>query len=124
MMQNSGRIFPQLKKLYDVDTEVVFGLLQMYRRQGQPIVDAVRSTYKTIDGSASIAVLFDDHDYLLLATNTGSLYTCASTGNDALIFASEKHILKQLISSGSVKYAFSTDAIRQLQSRHRGAYFP
>jgi hypothetical protein len=108
--------FPLVKKLYDVDTEVIFGLLQMYRRQGQTFVDAVRSTYKTIDGSASIAMLFDDHDYLLLATNTGSLYTCTSRGNDALIFASEKHILKQLIRSGSLKKSFSADAIRQLNA--------
>jgi glucosamine--fructose-6-phosphate aminotransferase (isomerizing) len=107
--------FPSIKKLYDVDTEVVFGLLQMFRHQGQTMIEATRSTFKAIDGSASVAMLFDNHDYLLLATNTGSLYTCASEKKESLIFASEKNILNQLIGSGSLK-DFSVDNVQQLDA--------
>jgi glutamine---fructose-6-phosphate transaminase (isomerizing) len=116
---NDGALWNQnqeLTKLFDVDTEIIFSIIQMYRRQGKSLIASVQETYKALDGSASIAVLFDDIDLLLLATNTGSLYTCLSAKNDALIFASEKYILLQLIGSGLVKDYFSTDAIMQLKA--------
>ena len=107
---------PAIKKEYDLDTEVLISLLKMYQRQGQTLVQSVQSTYKAIDGSASVAVLFDDNNSLLLATNTGSLYYCLSEKNEALIFASEKHILTQFISSRSAHHYFTPDAIVQLHA--------
>ena len=38
------------------------------------LVAATRATFAEIEGSASIAMLFDDLDVMLLATNTGSLF--------------------------------------------------
>ena len=67
--------FPELEKKYDVDTEVFLSLLQMFRNQGESLVGAVRNVFEHIEGSASVAVLFDDVNTVLLATNTGSLYT-------------------------------------------------
>ena len=70
--------FPALKKKYDVDTEVFLSLLQMFRAQGKSMVEAVRLVFEHIEGSASVAVQFDDVNSLVLATNTGSLYMSSS----------------------------------------------
>ena len=70
--------FPAIKKKYDVDTEVFLSLLQMYRTQGKSMMEAVRLVFEQIEGSASVAVQFDDTNNLVLATNTGSLYMAFS----------------------------------------------
>jgi hypothetical protein len=57
-------------------------------------------------GSASVAVQFNDSNTLALATNTGSLYIGLSRRGQTLAFASEKYILKQIISDKSFKNLF------------------
>ena len=94
---NSGNVFLNLNKKYDVDTEVFLSLLQMYRANGQSIEQSIRSVFEQIEGSASVAVQFDDSNTLVLATNTGSLYFSLSKSGQTLVFASEKYILKQII---------------------------
>jgi hypothetical protein len=107
--------FNSLKKQYDVDTEVFLSLLQMFRKQGESLASAVRNVFKHIEGSASVAVLFDDINTVLLATNTGSLYTCTSRNGKILVFASEKYILGQIISSGFTKILFDINEISQVK---------
>jgi glucosamine--fructose-6-phosphate aminotransferase (isomerizing) len=116
---NDARLWqtnPSIKKECDLDSEVLVSLLKMYQRQGQTLIQSIQSTYTVIDGSASVAVLFDDNNSLLLATNTGSLYYCRSEKNGALIFASEKHILTRFITSRSARQFFTTDTITQLRA--------
>lgn len=108
------REFSGLSKNIDLDSEIILALLRMYQSQGQDLISATRSVFRKIDGSASIAIFFDDCDSLLLATNTGSLYMCS--GNNSLVFASEKHILRQLTGSGPVKIIFPPDAIIHLNA--------
>ncbi len=112
--------YPIIKKEFDIDSEVIFSLLQMFRREGQNIIEATRSTYKEIDGSASIATLFDDIDYLLLATNTGSLYICLNKKFNFIIFASEKNIVNQLLRSFSYRNFFPSSVIFQLKPGEGG----
>lgn len=88
--------FPDLEKKFDVDTEVLLSLLQHFRNNGFSLVQAAKNTYGLIEGSASIAVTFDNINSVLLATNTGSLYSAKSRKGDIIAFASEKFILKQL----------------------------
>jgi glucosamine--fructose-6-phosphate aminotransferase (isomerizing) len=107
--------FNSLKKQYDVDTEVFLSLLQMFRKEGKSLAGAVGNVFKHIEGSASVAVLFDDINTVLLATNTGSLYTCTSRNGKILIFASEKYILGQIISSGFMKILFDINGISQVK---------
>jgi glutamine---fructose-6-phosphate transaminase (isomerizing) len=99
--------FPTLKKKYDVDTEVFLSLLQMFRTQGRSIVEAVRNVFELIEGSASVALQFDDADTLVLATNTGSLYISLSKNGKILVFASEKYILEQILNHKYLKKLFS-----------------
>lgn len=88
--------FPEIKRAYEVDTEVIFSLFRKYLNEKKSIIASAQKVFTQIKGAASIAVLFNDSPNLLLATNTGSLYTGLSKNNDFLVFASEKFILKKL----------------------------
>lgn len=110
------KAFPILKRKYDVDTEVFLSLLQMFRKEKEALVSAVRSTFNCIQGSASVAVLFDDLSSVLLATNTGSLYICPSKDSKILIFASEKYILLQIISAKFISGMFDSSSISQVRA--------
>ncbi|WP_321507975.1 hypothetical protein [uncultured Methanoregula sp.] len=108
--------FPHIEKNSDVDTEILLGILQFHRNQGSSIINAVKKTYQKLEGSASIAVLFDDTDTALLATNTGSLYTKVSLNGDMLIFASEQFILKQLLDKTSIKNHFDRTSVTHVRA--------
>jgi len=108
--------YPGLKQRYNVDTEVFLSLIQMFRAGGQSIVDAARSVYGEIVGAASMAIMFDDEPRGLIATNTGSLYWCQNRSGRILVFASEKFILKELLSDGFLKEDFDAGSIAQLKA--------
>ncbi len=108
--------FPELNKKLNVDTEVLFSLLQTYRKKGVPFVDAIRNTYNDITGSASVAMLFDDTNLALLATNTGSLYSCTSRNGKVIVFASEKYIVQQLITLNHLESLFDINAITHIKA--------
>ncbi len=109
--------FPWMEKKYDVDTEVFLGLLQSYRKQGDPIEKAARKVFKQIEGSASVALLFEDSNAILLATNTGSLYICPSMNSKILVFASEKYILQKIIDLKYLRKIFNPESIVQVKAR-------
>lgn len=90
--------YPDVQRDYEVDTELLLALLQRHRLEKNSIIFAAQETFSEIYGAASIGVLFDDSDYLLLATNNGSLYVCVNKSKDLFVFASEKIILQQLFS--------------------------
>ena len=86
-----------LRRQYQVDSEVILALLGKFLGKQPSIVKAAQKSFAVIQGSASIAVLFRDYDRLLLATNNGSLYYTNITPLRAVIFASEKYILNRLL---------------------------
>lgn len=98
IITNTNELFRKfsIKKEYDVDTEILLGLIQKFQKEENSLIKAVQKTFNNIEGSASVALLFDNNPYLILATNTGSLYTCSNNKKGVLVFASEKHILKKL----------------------------
>jgi glutamine---fructose-6-phosphate transaminase (isomerizing) len=108
--------FPQLRKEYDVDTEVFLSLLQMFRSQEASLADAARDVFWHMEGSASIATIFDDTDTVLLATNTGSLYTATSKTGKVLVFASEKYILQQIIKHKNIRRLFENSEAKQVKA--------
>ena len=116
---NDGELwgeFPRFERKFDVDTEVFLSLLQMYRKQGRPLVGSVREVFGRIEGSASVALMFDDCDAVVLATNTGSLYMCQSLSGEVLVFASEKYILEKTLTGGSLKSLFDGHGIAQVNA--------
>lgn len=89
--------FADLKREYQVDTEILLSLFRFYLKQGKSLAEAAKQVFSLIKGSASLAILFSDFNYLLLATNTGSLYFCLSEQKDVFIFSSELYLLRKLI---------------------------
>jgi glutamine---fructose-6-phosphate transaminase (isomerizing) len=110
------KAFPSLTKKYDVDTEVFLSLVQMFKTQGKTLVEAVRSAFRNIEGSASVALEFDDSNSLVLATNTGSLYMSSSQDGKMLVFASEKYILEQTLNQGFIENWFEGSPITQVKA--------
>jgi hypothetical protein len=94
-----------LRRQYQVDSEVILALLRKFLREQGSIIKAAQMIFAVIQGSASIAVLFRDYDRLLLGTNNGSLYYSSVTPLKALIFASEKYILERLLVKHLSKHA-------------------
>ena len=78
----------------------------MFRAQGKSIVEAVKLVFEQIEGSASVAVEFDDVNNLVLASNTGSLYMALDKSEKILVFASEKYILQQVLNNKLSKKSF------------------
>lgn len=97
--------FPQFKREYQVDTEVLLSLLQNI---------GLKKTFEIIEGSASIAVLFNNRDILILATNTGSLYTIENQSKDTFVFASERYILEQFANKIKGIDLFDAEEIKQM----------
>ena len=108
--------FSELKKKYDVDTEVFLGLLQMFRAQGKSVIEALKLVFEQIEGSASVAVEFDDINNLILASNTGSLYMALDKSEKILVFASEKYILQQVLNNKLLRNLFAEWQITQVKA--------
>jgi len=103
--QNLWIQHPELRRFYDVDSEIIFSLIGSFSKENVSLVESVRRTFSLIQGAASIAALFCDIPYVLLATNTGSLYVCKSERRNIYIFASELNILKSLTRKRSLRTA-------------------
>lgn len=89
-----------LRRKYEVDTEVILSLVRKFFAHNN-LAEAVRLAFGQIEGAASIALVFEDLDALVLATNTGSLYL--SKNQDSMVFASESTFLKKVIPDGQIK---------------------
>jgi glutamine---fructose-6-phosphate transaminase (isomerizing) len=79
----------------EIDTEVLLARLRSQISQSNPIEEALSTCLREIDGTVATAIVFDDINKLILATNNGSLYTL-SNGEDILFFASEQFMLLEL----------------------------
>ncbi len=87
-----------LHRDYEVDTEIINTLIRHYLTAGEQLQPAVEKALGQLQGAYSVAVVFEDYNYLVLASNTGSLYTYTPDGSDNLaMFASERGFLQALI---------------------------
>ncbi len=86
----------------ELDSEVLASLLRQRLAEHGDLIRATRETFAAIEGSASIAMMFDNLDSLLLATNTGSLFELRNASGTVLAFASERFILQRLVESKSL----------------------
>lgn len=109
------RANPDLERRGQVDSEVIIGLLRRSLASTGTLVAAARETFRRIQGAASVAVLFEDLDQLLLATNNGSLYHCGGAEQGAIIFASEEYILRRLAESRRGRRILGEAAITPLR---------
>jgi asparagine synthetase B (glutamine-hydrolysing) len=105
-----------LSRKYEVDTEIIPALIQKFNKDGDPLIKAAQRTFEYIKGTASIALLFNNNKKIILATNTGSLYTCLNQKEDILIFASEKYILEKFAKKRYLKNLLGQYKILQLKA--------
>src|SRR5262245_28944627 len=84
---------PRLVRRGELDSEILAGLLRANLDDTNDLIAATRETFAEIEGSASIAMLFDDLEAMLLATNTGSLFQLAGENGRVLAFASGGFII-------------------------------
>lgn len=84
---------PELTRRYEIDTEVWLALIDLALRQGHRIDEAIATASHEIEGTYSVAMLFQGLPKLALATNNGSLYTLTDD-QGFVAFASEEEPLK------------------------------
>ena len=107
----------QLIKNTDVDTEVLLQLINLNLKK-DGILKSIAQAYNQIEGVANIALIFEDLDLGVLATNNGSLYYALSVDGKSFLFASEKFILAQAILMSRIKSKFLIKNIFQLESNN------
>jgi glucosamine--fructose-6-phosphate aminotransferase (isomerizing) len=115
---NDGEIWSSHRELhrdYEVDTEALCALVGSKLGEQAPVAAFV-SAAKELGGSYSVGLLFEGFDGLLLATNTGSLYTLAAPSLGLFCFASEERFLVSATDELLAKRA-SDVRIEQLRPR-------
>jgi glucosamine--fructose-6-phosphate aminotransferase (isomerizing) len=113
--------YPAIAPQGELDSEVLAGLLRTKLAASRDLVAATRETFAEIEGSASLAMMFDDLDTLLLATNTGSLFqvTAALDGGDSLVmFASERFILQRVLDDKATSARLGDVQLEQIRAGH------
>lgn len=93
---------PDLKREYEVDTEVFNSLVRFFIKKEGNLPAALKRSLELLEGSYSFATLFEDFNYLLLATNTGSLFYIKN--NEFIVFASEFEFLNSMIEKYSESF--------------------
>ncbi len=110
--------YPQLVLKSELDSEVLATLLRAKLDETNDLAAATRATFREIEGSASISMLFDDLDVVLLATNTGSLFTLTSEDGSFVAFASERFILQRLLDDPHFARDLGACQIDQVRAGH------
>ncbi len=109
---------PGLDPQGELDSEVLAALLRTKLDAHGDLVAATRETFAEIEGSASLAMLFDDLDALLLATNTGSLFQLTNASHDVLAFASERFILQRVLDDHDLAAQLGACQLEQVRAGH------
>ncbi len=107
---------PDLARNAEVDTEVFLALMEKYNYQNN-LLGALENCLNDIEGSLSIALIDRTSNYVLLYTNTGSLYTMKSNDGNMILFASEKYILEQTVKKKKLDYCFDARSIKKISPK-------
>lgn len=95
--------YQHLGREFEVDTEIFIAIIKHYITSGKSIIDAVQLAYQEIKGTASTAILFNEFNKVILASNNASLYYAFNKVKGLLIFASENYILQAAINELNLK---------------------
>ena len=104
---------PELSRNYLIDTEIMPALLRKELNQNTDLISCCNKVFAQLEGTFSIASMFEDLDQLLLATNNGSLYYITDSGS-FLVFASERYFLQELQKYPAFRVFNSNQGIQQL----------
>jgi len=109
---------PEIVLHSEVDSELLVGLLRSEFDACGDLIEASRRTFESIEGSASLSMFFDSVKCLLLATNTGSLFTLRNASGSFLAFASERFILQRLIEEQDLDQWVGRLELSQIKAGH------
>jgi glutamine---fructose-6-phosphate transaminase (isomerizing) len=98
---------------FALDSEALFQRMSGELAAGADLPAALRRTYGSLDGEASIAMFARDENTLVVATNTGSLYVTADAAG-FFAFASEAHILRGFLDECYAGSSGGRPAVSQL----------
>ncbi|HEY1546998.1 MAG TPA: hypothetical protein VGG28_04235, partial [Kofleriaceae bacterium] len=113
----AGR-YPIIAPQSELDSEVLAGLLRTKLDASHDLVAATRGAFAEIQGSASIAMMFDNLGILLLATNTGSLFQLTADDGAVVAFASERFILQRVLEDRRLSAKLGDCRIEQVRANH------
>lgn len=102
---------PDIQREFEIDTEVLLSLTRKYFSDNDSIEAAVSKSISNIFGTVSTAILFNEQQKLVLATNNGSLYIITND-KDILFFGSEHYIVSKF------EQNIGLDEIGEYQVRH------
>ena len=108
---------PEIIREYLIDTEIIPSLIRNELIQNKDLILACNSTFNQLEGTYSLAAMFNDLDQFILATNNGSLYYL--TDNETyLIFASESYFLSMLLKEKHYRAFEKGNEIKQLKANN------
>jgi glutamine---fructose-6-phosphate transaminase (isomerizing) len=102
----------------ELDSEVLAAVLRTKLDETGDLVTATRAAFSELQGSASLAMMFDNLQVMLLATNTGSLFQLTSEDNQVVAFASERFILQRVLEEKHHAGRFGNARLEQIRAGH------
>ena len=107
-----------IDRVGELDSEVLAAVLRDKLVASGDLVASTRATFAAIEGSASIAMMFEDLDVMLLATNTGSLFQLTNETGTVTAFASERFILQRVLADRDLGKRLGDCRIEQIRAGH------
>ncbi len=96
---NEGELWnkhPNLKREYEIDTEVFFSVFRHYLNEFGSCIAALKQTNFELYGTVSTGFFINNREEFVVYTNNGSLYILTND-KDLFIYGSEKNILAELV---------------------------
>ncbi|PIQ47508.1 MAG: glucosamine 6-phosphate synthetase [Cytophagales bacterium CG12_big_fil_rev_8_21_14_0_65_40_12] len=100
--------YTDLNRENEIDTEVMLALVRKFAKNGSLEEGVVKAVRDEVLGTVSTALVFEDYDRFVLATNNGSLYVLTNW-KDILFFASEIYILNEFEKKSDLSVMSSYD---------------
>ena len=82
---------------FDLDSEALFCRIAKDLATYGDLSNALRHTFRDLEGEASIGMFAREENEFVLATNTGCLYFAGASEDRVFVFASEAHILRSFL---------------------------
>lgn len=83
-----------LQRTHEIDSEVLLSISRKYLKENYSIGSVFSKLFSEVNGTVSVALLINDLQKLVLATNNGSLYVLTND-KDILFFGSEHYIMSK-----------------------------
>jgi len=87
---------PEIKREYRIDTEIIPSMVRSGLQNNKGLLKSCNEAFARLSGTFSVAMMFDEYNEFVLATNNGSLYYITDDEN-YIVFASESYFLEQLL---------------------------